>query len=492
MGGSTAATNVPPPGLRRSWWLREALAAERDPPAVMPDADGEFDVVIIGGGYTGLWTAYLVTERDPSARIAIVEQDICGGGPSGRNGGFLHGWWEQLPLLVELFGSERALELARAADEAVEGTREVCDRHAIDAWFRPSGYLRVSASTAQDGDWRLAVETCRRLGAGDEYVELTSDEVRARCASPAFRGGALMRNAATIQPARLARGLRRVLLERGVVIHEQTRALGLDMLPARVAVRTSRGRLTGDQVVLAVNAWAPGWHGFRTALVAWGSYIALTAPAPDRLRELGWSAGEAIADSRFTVHYFRTTPDGRVAFGAGVGPAGYGGRIGRGFERDQRAVVRAVEGMRRLLPPFADVEVEEAWGGPIDVSGDRLPIIGSRGRVHYAFGYSGNGVGPSRLAGRILAARICGADDSVTRLAIVDRSWRRFPPEPFRSVGARLIREALIRSDELADREQRSGVVVQALSRLPRWLGYRLGSDGDAQTGYEVPLQSKD
>lgn len=484
MNQSALVPAAPQPGMRRSWWLRDALADEGDPPAsAPPSGDASYDVIVIGGGYTGLWTAYFVTERDPSARVAIVEQDICGGGPSGRNGGFLHGWWDQLPQLVELFGVDAALELAAAADEAVEGTRVFCEHHGVDAWFRRSGYLRVSASSAQDGDWARAVAACRALGVADAYVPLTADEVRSRCASTALRGGALMPNAATIQPARLARGLRRVLLDRGVVIHEGTTARSLGVGRAAVTVGTSGGRLSAEHAILATNAWTAGWPGFRTALVTWGSYIALTAPAPQQLAEMGWTGGEAIADSRFTVHYFRTTPDGRVAFGAGVGPAGFAGRIGRRFERDRRAVQRAVAGLQRLLPPLARVPIEEAWGGPIDVSGDRLPVVGSRGgRLHFAFGYSGNGVGPARLAGRILAARVCGSDDALTRLAIVDRRVRRFPPEPFRFLGARLIREALIRSDELSDQGRAPGILVRGLTRLPRRLGYRLGPEDDGAT----------
>jgi glycine/D-amino acid oxidase-like deaminating enzyme len=465
------------PGRQRSYWLREALADEGDPaPLPSPSEPAAHDVVIIGGGYTGLWTAYFLTDADPGIRIAIVEQDICGGGPSGRNGGFLHGWWDQLPLLEELYGADGALEVARAADASVQGTLSFCQRHGVDAWFRLGGYLRVSASTAQDGDGDSAVATCARLGVGPELVELSAAEVRARCASPPFRGGVLMPNAATIQPARLARGLRRVLLERGVVIHEGTRATGLH---ADGVVRVRIGDLTlfADQAVLAVNAWAAGWPRHRSALVAWGSYMVLTDPASEALERIGWTGGEAIADSRFTVHYFRTTPDGRVAFGAGVGAAGFGGRIGASFERDTHAAERAVAGLRRLLPDLAGVPVTEAWGGPIDVSSDRLPIIGSThgGRVHHAYGYSGNGVGPAHLAGRILAARIGGGTHEVARLPIAGRRARRFPPEPIRYAGARVVRNALIRRDEISDQGGRPGPIVRLLVRLPRLLGYRLG-----------------
>jgi glycine/D-amino acid oxidase-like deaminating enzyme len=285
-----------------------------------------------------------------------------------------------------------------------------------------------------------------------------------------------MPGGATVQPARLARGLRRVLLERGVTIHEGTRVHRLRPGDS-VRLVTDRGELRAPQAVLAINAWAAGWPGFRTRLMTWGSYIALTEPIPDHLDALGWTGGEAVTDSRFTIHYFRTTRDGRMAFGAGVGAAGYGGVIGRSFEADQAAVARAVGGMRHLFPSLADVRIDDAWGGPIDISSDRLPTVGSmhHGRVHFAHGYSGNGVGPARLTGRILAAILDGGEDPISHLAIVDARARRFPPEPFRYVGARIIREALVRKDEAQDQGRQPGWLVRLIARVPRLLGYRFG-----------------
>ena len=472
-----APPSPPQPGTRRSWWLREALAAEGDPPAAAPlRGSVTADVAIVGGGYTGLWTAYDLTERAPGVSIVLLEQDICGGGPSGRNGGFVHGWWDQLPLLVDLHGTEGALETARASDEAVAQIGAFCERHGVDAWWVQAGYVQASASEAQDGDWERAVETCERLGVGGAYVPLSAAQVRARCASPRFRGGVLMPSGASVQPALLARGLRRVLLERGVTIHEQTRVRRLRP-GSPVRVETEGGEVRADQVVLGMNAWAAGWPGFRTRLLTWGSYIILTEPIPDRLAEIGWTGGEPISDSRFTVHYFRTTRDGRLAFGAGVGEAGYGGSIGRSFTSDRRAVERAAAGMRHLFPMLADVRIDDAWGGPIDISSDRLPAIGSMhgGRVHYAHGYSGNGVGPSRLAGRILGAIVDGGRDPISRLPIVGARARRFPPEPFRYVGARIIREALVRKDEAQDEGRRPNALVRLVARIPRLLGYRFG-----------------
>ena len=477
LSDSDKAQAAPTAGARRSWWLREALKAEGFPqPAEPLRGQLDCDVAIIGGGYTGMWTAYDILERAPGARIAILEQDICGGGPSGRNGGFVHGWWDQLPLLIELHGADAALEAAQASEDAVGWIGEFCERHGVDAWFTRNGYLQASASPAQDGDWERAVAACRELGVADRYVPLTPAEVRARCAAPVFRAGVLMPGAATVQPALLARGLRRVLLERGVTIHEGTRVSRM-LTGDPVRLTTEHGAVRASQVVLGLNAWAAGWPGFRTRLVTWGSYIVLTEPIPDRLQELNWTGGEAITDSRFTVSYFRTTRDGRIAFGAGVGQAGYGGRIGKRFTEDRRAVERAAAGFHRIFPTLADVRLDDAWGGPIDVSSDRLPAIGSAhgGRVHFAHGYSGNGVGPSRLAGRVLAALATGSDDPIARLAIVNARARRFPPEPMRYIGARIVREALVRRDETEDRGERPGALVRLAARAPRLLGYRMG-----------------
>jgi glycine/D-amino acid oxidase-like deaminating enzyme len=469
---------LPAPGLQRAWWLRDALSAEEDqPPAARLEGEHRADVVIIGGGYTGMWTAYFLTERAPATRIVLLEQDICGGGPSGRNGGFVHGWWADLPYLADRYGPEAAMTIAREADEVVDGIGAWCTQHGVDAWYRKAGYLTVNAFPQRAGGWEAMVARIRELGAGEQLLPIGVEEVQRICASPSFGEGLLMPSAASIQPARLARGLRRVLLERGVQVHEGTHVRSVDRAGGSPRVVTEHGSVAADQVVLAVNAWAAGWPGFRSRVLAWGSYIVLTQPIPDRLEEIGWTGGELLSDDRFTISYFRTTDDGRIAFGAGVGAAGFGGRIGRVFTHDTRAVRRVVANLDHLLPMLRDVRLEDAWGGPIDITGHRMPEIGSThgGRVHYAHGFAGNGAGPSRFAGRVLAALVDRPDDPLARLPLVGSRQPALPPEPIRFAGARLVREALIQRDDAYDRGREPRRLTGAISRLPSLLGYRIG-----------------
>jgi glycine/D-amino acid oxidase-like deaminating enzyme len=410
----------------------------------------------------------------PDARIVLLDADICGGGPSGRNGGFLHGWWENLPYLAKRFGPEQGLRIAEAADEVVEGIGAWCTKHGVDAKFTPHGYLRVNAFANEPNDWAGSIASLERLGAPGQLVVLDRGAVQEICASPAFGEGVLMPSAATVQPALLARGLRRVLLERGVRIHEGTAVTRLDPVPTGVRLTMARGSVSAARAVLAVNAWAAGWPGFRTRMLAWGSYMVVTEPITDRLAELGWTGGEAISDSRFTISYFRTTHDGRIAFGAGVGNAGYDGRIGPVFTHDRRAIERVVANFRHLFPMLADVKFDDAWGGPIDITADRFPVIGSQhgGRVLYAHGFAGNGVGPAWVAGRLLATRLAGRRDPIAA-PLFGRGQRILPPEPFRYLGARAIREALIRLDDDLDAGRKPGLLTRLVARVPSLLGYR-------------------
>ena len=485
MNGSLTAADLAlrPAADGVSPWLREALADEGGAaPAAAFAGRGDADVAIVGGGYTGLWTALNLVERDPRLRVVVVEAQVCGWGPSGRNGGFVNAWWDELELLRALVGDDGALACARAVAESVAEIGRWAERDRTDVHYRRGGMLTVSTTSLHDLAWRGSVEAAAALGVPGAYRELSAAEVARRCRSPRFRGGALMADGATVHPARLARALRRACVARGVTIHEGTAAHRLRETGGGIELRTrstaGEGTLRARRAVLAVNAWVAGWPRFRTRILPWSSWMVRTEPIPDLVRErLGWTGGESIVDARFSVHYLHVTREGRIAFGAGGGRPGYDGRIGRSFVDDLDCGRRAAAGFRWLFPDLADVRLSDMWGGPIDVSGNHLPQIGTLpgGRIHYAAGYSGNGVAPSHLAGRILAALALDADEPVTRLPIVGAQARRFPPEPLRYVGARVMRAAMIRREDDEERERPPAGWLRELTRLPRRLGYHLG-----------------
>jgi glycine/D-amino acid oxidase-like deaminating enzyme len=448
------------------WWLEEAGADEAAPPL---EGDLQADVCIVGGGFTGLWTALALREREPSARVVVLEADRCGAGPSGRNGGFVHGYWAGLAGARAVVGNEGALALARAGERIIPAVRAL----GADVWLREAGMLMVSTTPEQDGAIADAVQVAEELGAPDEAVSLHAGQVAERISSPVFRNGVFFRECGTVQPARLVRALRAAALGAGVELYEQTPASLQSAL-----VTTPRGNVRAQSVVIAVNAAASGWRPVRRHVTNFGSYVVLTEPVPELLAEIGWTGGEAVVDGRMFLHYFRTTNDGRVLMGSGSGPIGFAGRIDARFTGDRPTGIRAERGLRRLLPGLAAARIERAWGGPIDVSADHLPFFGTvpGTSVHYGLGYSGNGVGPSYLGGQILGSLALRLRDEWTELPLATRRVASLPPEPLKRLGGGLVRAAIMACEEADERGTRASMPVRAAAALPRLMRMQIGT----------------
>ncbi len=454
-----------------------ALAASEPCPPIAGWARA--DVVILGGGYTGMWTAWLLKEREPGLDVVLLEADErCGSGPSGRNGGFCSGMWEDLPALVRRFGDAGALRIARAAERSVTEIGDWLAAHDVDAWCTRAGHLTVATSPAQDGAWVELIREAERLGVGTErFVELDVDAVRARCNSPVFRTGVFQPDGVILQPARLALGLRRELLARGVRIHERSPVARFAAGPPVRVETTAGATVEAPHGVLALGAWTSAIRRFHRAIVPRGTSIVLTRPAPKRLEELGWTGGEGIGDRRTALHYLRTTPDGRIAFGAAGARAGSGTGLGPRLRYDPPTMVKLVDDFLRFFPSWRDVGFEAAWGGPMDVTALHLPFFGTfpGGALHHGAGYTGGGVGPSHLGGQILSGLVLGIEDDATTLPLVHHEPASFPPEPLLSVGAAVAQAAIVRKDEAEDRGARVDPLTAFLARLPRRMGYEIG-----------------
>jgi putative aminophosphonate oxidoreductase len=470
-------TREPSPAGRdriSSLWMQQALDAEAvaSPEAAVaaPSLHGEVraDVCIVGGGYTGLWTALAIKEREPSASVVVLEASVCGAGASGMNGGFAMTWWPKFGTLRKLLGTEDAVRLGQMSEDAVESIGTFCASSGIDVDFAPSGWLWAATNRAQLGSWDETLEELDRAGASP-YRLVDAAEAAAMAGSQVHVGGVFEAGVATVHPARLVRGLRTAALERGIQIFEHSPMTSIRDGDGRPVVMTPRGRVAAGSVALATNAALARYREVRRNLLILGSDVVATVPVPRQLEKSGWVPGLAVSDSRRLVHYYRTTQDGRIVFGKGGGRLGFAGRVDSGFLGESRRGPEVTEHLYATYPELRGTTVTHAWTGAVDYSIDGLPFFGAlddHPRVFYGVGFSGNGVGPSYVAGQILASLTTGRADDWSTNPLV-RSPRGFlPPEPIRYLGGQLVRHAITRKERLEDRGERPDRGTKLLAGL--------------------------
>ena len=423
--------------------------------------------MILGGGYVGLRTALELKRREPSCDVVVLEQDICGGGASGRNGGLVLSWWSKLSSLAKLFGGADALRIARDSEAGIDEIPSFCEAHRIDAQFRRGGWLWTATSESQMGAWEGVVSLCEKLGV-EPFRRLSPDEIARRTGSPVHRAGVHDASAATVQPAALARGLRRVALESGVRIHENTRVESFGRARPAV-VRCAGGTVTADKLVVATNAWAAGIRELSRSIVAISSDMVVTAPAPERLRSLGWTGGECITDSQMMVDYYHATAAGRIAFGKGGWGIALSGHIGPRFDRDEDRSRKVVEDLRRTYPTLRRHPRHPRLVRPDRPHHQQPPAArpSRRAPAHRLWRrVERERRGPERLGGRILASLVLEADDDWGRYPLVDRRAGLFPPEPVRFVGAHVVRAAVASKERAEIRGRKPSRLAVAFSRL--------------------------
>jgi glycine/D-amino acid oxidase-like deaminating enzyme len=450
----------------RSQWLADV---ERDPaPAMALTGDIEVDVAIVGGGFVGLWTAITLKDLEPGLRVAILEMNRCGGGASGLNGGFVMTWWPKIASLLRICGQDDALWLAEETSRSVATLGAFLADNGMDAEYRRAGWLWTATTPPHIGAWDSVVNAAHRLGRGEVFVPIDAGDLARRTGSRAHLAGVLEPMNATVHPARLGRALAEIARRRGVAIYENARVERIVRTrPASLAV--CGASVTADRVVIATNAWAASIPELARSFVCVGSAAVATPPIPDRLAAIGWTGGESITDSQATVTYYRTTRDGRIVFGKGGGRLYFTGEPGAEAFNDEGGIAAAERDFRRVYPMLADVPIERRWSGPIDRTHDSLPLLGQLpGAPHivYGIGWSGNGVNPSRIGGRILAGLVLGRSERWTSNGLVNRQVQRFPPEPLRYVGGSLVRAAMARKDRIEIRGRTPSRLIRALADL--------------------------
>ncbi|ANK76807.1 amino acid oxidase (plasmid) [Ensifer adhaerens] len=465
MNTITMRPPVAAPKGDRSFWL-QSIAADAVTPPLKGSAD--CDVAIVGGGYAGLWTALRIKEQAPETRVSVLEADFCGSGASGRNGGQVHSWFAEIDMLRALVGEDDALMLCRATADAIEELNGLQASGAIDMDLRLDGWLWTASSTAQEGAWAAARDLSRTL-AEDRLHPLQRADILRRTGSDVSYVGIIEERAGTVQPAKLALGLRRLALERGIIIHEQSPVL--EIVPGSTPqLRTACGVLSAGKVVLAANAWLSAIAELHAYLYVVSSQVIATAPARDVLEQIGWTDGASICDAQQHVLYYQRTPEGTVVFGRGTGGIAYADRIDARFNRSGDGGADNIREMHRVYPELKHVPVLYDWSGPIDCTAQHLPVFGhlkDHANIFYAMGFNGTGIAQTPVAGRIMASLVLGRDDAWSRCGLVGIEKRtRLPPEPLRYLGARVVRHAIRRKNDLEIINRKPGPVTRFLAGL--------------------------
>ena len=436
------------------YWLETSARAAARPVA----GSHSCDVVIIGAGFTGLWTAYHLLEADPSLRVAIVEREVVGYGASGRNGGFAMTLLDMsLAHLRRNHGDDAAKAAHAAVATSVEEIGATVAAGNIDCEWRHGGLMVVATNPGQQQRIDVDLATAEALDLAG-FTRLSAEEAQAEVHSPTYVGALREEHCGVLHPAKLAQGLALVIEAMGATIFEGTDCVSVDEANGRIHVTTPDGAILADQVVLATNAFAVHTPWFRAKVVPLYTYVGLTQPLTDaQWDEVGWSSHCGIEDKRNFVHYYRRTLDGRILWGGSDGVIHYRGRIKPRYDSNEKIRNRLRRTFEWTFPQLASVPFSHHWGGPVGITGEFVPLFGTLldGRLHYGLGYNGHGVAPSHTGGKILRDRVLGQETDLTRLCFVDSKEPTFPPEPLRWIGSELTRRSLLRQDaRLADGAQ--------------------------------------
>ena len=431
--------------------------------------DVDVDVAIIGGGYTGLWTAYYLQQHDPSLQIAVVEAEVAGFGASGRNGGWCSALLPMgLGAIAESHGVDEAVRLQLAMHHTVDEVGAVAATEGIDCHYAKGGYAHLARNAAQSQRIRAEVDEMHRFGFGKgDYAWLDAAAARQHVAATDVEGAAFTPHCAAIHPVRLVRGLARLVEQRGATIYEHS---PVDEIRAR-EVRALHGTIRAPIVVRATEAFTSQLRGLRRVVAPIYSLMVATEPMPDSFfDEIGLRNRETFNDGRRMIIYGQRTADNRLAFGGRGAPYHFGSAIKPEFDRNGRVHDALRVTLRELFPSIGDVAITHRWGGAVAAHRDWWCSVGfdRATGLAWAGGYLGDGVATTNLAGRTLADLITGRQTDLTTLPWVGHRSRRWEPEPLRWIGINTLVRLPMAADGYEDRtgnaDRWRGAIIERLT----------------------------
>lgn len=429
-------------------WYETSGFYEQKVNAPLLDKKTKVDIAIVGGGFTGLASAYHLKKKFPSKRIIIIEGARCGYGASGRNGGHVIVYpISQMMKIYKKRGLEDARLMGKISKHGYENIVSMVENHGLDCDLRDSRHLMLGEKENSFKDFEEMHHLLEKLGIYSKVIE--RKDVKARIGTNHFHSGLESESEKGVDPAKLVLGMKKIVESLNVEIYEQTRALKVN--PGRtINIETEFGEIEADSIVIATNAYTPRLGLFKNNILAISDYVIATEPLSDQqMDSLGWTGREGLADDRNLFNYYRLSEDNRIVFGGERPAYYYGNKIG---SVNHKKILLALE--KRLVtiwPQLKGVKIAHRWGGPCGISRDELPLIGVMGEhknIYYGVGYTGEGVVWTQVAGEIISQLYAGEDTELTRFFLVNRKKPYIPPEPFVKMGF----EALISYYGLKDK----------------------------------------
>jgi glycine/D-amino acid oxidase-like deaminating enzyme len=400
------------------------------------------DIAIIGGGYAGMSAAYNLARRLPGKRIVLLEGARCGYGASGRNGGFADLGLPGVDFVYDSEGPEAARAYYDATRLGLDQIRTLVDRHGVDCELELTGATELAAEEAHFDDLVEQKERFDRMGIELELLDTT--EARRRVKSERFFGGLHDPNHAILNPAKLARGMKRVIEDLGVEVSERSKVMKMDP-GGKVRIVTEFAEIVADKVVIALNAYAPQLGLFRDRILSVSVYNAATEPlSATQLESIGWGGRQGLSDTRAWFMYLRLTSDNRIVFGGEGGAAFYGNSLSSG--NYQPVIDRLCRSLIVTFPQLEGVHFTHAWGGTLGMTRDLMPSVGTLGdaeNIFHAVAFCGEGVVMTQLAGQVVADLMTGEETPITRLAFVNKAMPYIGVEPMRSMGFEIYRRVM-------------------------------------------------
>ena len=438
----------------QSPWFIEALEKEKNLTVNELNLNLNCDICIIGGGYTGLWTAIKIKEKKPHLNIVLVEKDLCGSGASGRNGGCMIPQSTKFQGIRDVVGVDDAKKMVLSTEAAVKNIKDFCSENKINAEIRDDGILYGATNIFHKGAFEGLIRDLNEHNI-NSWERLSKEKVQDITKSKKFVDGYFSPIGGSLQPAVLVRGLKKIAENNGIKIFEKSTVTSYNY-KKEIIVKTKNGSVSCEKLVFAINAWTPKFLPFLSrSVVLVSSDMIITEPIQNELQNLGLNNGLVILDSNLFTHYSRTTPDGKIILGKGGNTFSFRNKVISSFDGPSTIEKFLKKSLVSFYPSLKESKITTSWNGPSERTKTGFPFFGYHPKnknISYAFGYSGNGVLTCNVGGEILSSMTLDENNKWTDSNFCKGPLKNFPPEPFRWLGAIIIRNAVRRKESAQEK----------------------------------------